>query len=51
MCDIASNKQIEKCEFYKMNQNIIIKFKRRHNKNKATLYFRKCDPDFACQDE
>ena len=31
-CNIASNKQIETCEFYNMNQNSIIDFTKRHNK-------------------
>ena len=51
VCDIASNKQIETREFYNMNQNSIIDFTKRFNKNEVTLYCRKCDPDFARQDE
>ena len=51
VCDIASNKQIETREFYNMNQSSFIDFIKRFNKNKVTLYCRKCDPDFACQDE
>jgi hypothetical protein len=51
VCDIASNKQIETREFYHMNQSSIIDFIKRFNKNEATLYCRKCDPDFAHQNE
>ena len=50
-CDIVSNKQIETCESYDMNQNRITEFTKRCRKNKITLYCRKCDPDFACPDE
>ena len=34
-----------------MNQNSIIGFMTRYNKNKVTLYCKKYDPDSACQDE
>ena len=51
MCDIASNKQIETNEFDDLNQNSIIDYTKRYNKNEATLYCGKFDPDFACQDE
>jgi hypothetical protein len=45
--DIASNKQIETCELYNMNQNSIIDFTKRYNKGEVALYCRKCDPDFC----
>ena len=51
MCDIASKKEIETRELYNMNWNRIIDFKRIHNKNEVALYCRKCDADFASQDE
>ena len=51
VCNIASNKQIETCKFYNMNQNSIIDLMKRYNKNKFILYCRKCGPDLACQDE
>ena len=51
VCNIASNKQIERSEFYNINQNSIIDITKRNNKNEVNLYCRKCDPDFACQDE
>ena len=34
-----------------MNKNSITDFKRRYNKNKVTLYCRKCYPDLLCQNE
>ena len=34
-----------------MNQNSIIDFTRKFNKNFVSLYCRKCDFDFACKDE
>jgi len=51
VCDIASNKQIDTHKFYNMNQSSVIDFTKRHNKNEIKLYCRKCNPDFACQDE
>ena len=48
MCEIASNQRIETSEVYDINQNTIIKFTRRFNKNEVTLYYLKFDPDFAC---
>jgi len=48
-CNIASNKQIEPREFYNLNQNIIIDFTKRHNKNEVTLFCTKCDHDFAAK--
>jgi len=46
--NIASNKQLETHKIDNMNQNSIIDFMNRYNKNKVTLYGRKCDRDFAC---
>jgi len=51
LCAIASNKQIETLEFYNMNGNSIIDFTWRYNKHEVTLHCRRCDSDFACQDE
>ena len=51
MYNIVSNEQIEASSFYNMSQNSIIDFTRRYDKGEITLYCRKCDPDFACQDE
>jgi hypothetical protein len=51
VCDIASNKQIEIREFYNMNQSSIVDFTKRFNKKEVKLYCRKCDHDFARQDE
>ena len=51
VCDIASNKQIETCEFYKMNENSIIDYTKRYGKSKVTLYCRKCDPDIAAHQD
>ena len=47
VCDIASNSQIETREFYNMNANSIIDYTKRYDKSEVTLYCRKCDPDFA----
>ena len=47
VCEIASNKQIETCEFYRMNENSIIDYTKRYDKSEVTLYCRKCDPDIA----
>jgi hypothetical protein len=51
VCDIPSNKQIEKREFYHMNQSSSIDFTKRFNKTEFTLYCKTCDPDLARQDE
>jgi len=48
ICDIASNKQVEKRELYNMAQISIIYYTMRYNKNEVTLFCRKCDPGFAC---
>ena len=50
VCDSASNNQIEKHEFYNMNQNSTIDFTTRNNKNEVTLYCRKFDPDVTFKD-
>ena len=42
VCDDASNKQIETCEFYNMNQNNIIDYTKRYYKNEVRLYCRRC---------
>ena len=47
VCEIASNKQIETCEFYRMNENSIIDYTKRYDKSEVTLYCRKFDPDIA----
>ena len=44
-----SYKQIKIREFYKVNQKSIIDFMKRYNKKEVTLHCRKCDSDFACQ--
>ena len=38
LCDNASNKKIETCEFYNMDQNSTINFTKRYNKSEVTLY-------------
>ena len=48
VCDIASNKQFGARDFCDMNQNGMIDFTKRYNKNEVTLYCRKCDPYFVC---
>ena len=42
---------METREFYTMNENSIIDFTKRYNKSEVTFCWRKCDPDFAHQDQ
>ena len=49
--NIALNKRIETGEFCIMNENSIIDFTRRNNKNEVALYFRKFYPGYKCQNE
>jgi hypothetical protein len=51
VCDIASNKQIERYEFFKMNENSIIDYTKRYDKSEGTLCCRKSDPDIAAHQD
>ena len=48
VCEIASNKQVETCEFHSMNQENATDLTKRYNKSPVTLYCRQRDPYFAC---